>query len=358
MPRIDPDRLRHFITDIYLAMDVPADAAAHLADTLVAADLWGHSSHGVMRTFWYGARIDSGATRLDTKPRIISDTGPLLALDGGDGIGQWIAQKAVDLALQRAGKYGIAAISIGNSGHFGTAMYFTRQLAMRNMIGFLATNASPAMPPAGGREKLIGNNPQSWAAPTGLAVPYLLDFAHSAVARGKIYLAREKGEAIPVGWALDSNGQPTTDPSEAIAGTLLPMAGHKGAGLSAMMDVLSGLLSGGETGDGVTGPYIADRRSGAGHFLIAIDIASLRPLDGFLADMQAMIASWKASAPQDGVAEIQYPGEPEHQHETASRSAGIALPAEILDDLLTRAASLGLDVSARDLSFRTRPQTI
>ena len=358
MPRIDPDRLRHFITDIYLAMDVPADAAAHLADTLVAADLWGHSSHGVMRTFWYGARIDSGATRLDTKPRIISDTGPLLALDGGDGIGQWIAQKAVDLALQRAGKYGIAAISIGNSGHFGTAMYFTRQLAMRNMIGFLATNASPAMPPAGGREKLIGNNPQSWAAPTGLAVPYLLDFAHSAVARGKIYLAREKGEAIPVGWALDSNGQPTTDPSEAISGTLLPMAGHKGAGLSAMMDVLSGLLSGGETGDGVTGPYVADRRSGAGHFLIAIDIASLRPLDGFLADMQAMIASWKASAPQDGVAEILYPGEPEHQHETASRSAGIALPAEILDDLLTRAASLGLDVSARDLSFRTRPQTI
>ena len=358
MPRIDPDRLRHFITDIYLAMDVPADAAAHLADTLVAADLWGHSSHGVMRTFWYGARIDSGATRLDTTPRIISDTGPLLALDGGDGIGQWITQKAVDLALQRAGKYGIAAISIGNSGHFGTAMYFTRQLAMRNMIGFLATNASPAMPPAGGREKLIGNNPQSWAAPTGLAVPYLLDFAHSAVARGKIYLAREKGEAIPVGWALDSNGQPTTDPSEAIAGTLLPMAGHKGAGLSAMMDVLSGLLSEGETGDGVTGPYVADRRSGAGHFLIAIDIASLRPLDGFLADMQAMIASWKASAPQDGVAEILYPGEPEHQHETASRNTGIALPAEILDDLLTRAASLGLDVSARDLSFRTRPQTI
>jgi LDH2 family malate/lactate/ureidoglycolate dehydrogenase len=358
MPHIDPERLRRLVNEIYLSMAVPTDMAAHLADTLVKADLWGHSSHGVMRTFWYGARIASGATRLDTEPQIITDTGPLVALDGGDGIGQWVTQQAVDLAVERARRFGIAAISIRNSGHFGTAMYFTRQLAMRNMIGFLATNASPAMPPAGGREKLIGNNPQSWAAPTGLAVPYLLDFAHSAVARGKIYLAREKGEAIPVGWALDSNGQPTTDPSEAIAGTLLPMAGHKGAGLSAMMDVLSGLLSGGETGDGVTGPYVADRRSGAGHFLIAIDIASLRPLDGFLADMQAMIASWKASAPQDGVAEILYPGEPEHQHETASRSAGIALPAEILDDLLTRAASLGLDVSARDLSFRTRPQTI
>ena len=351
MPQIDPDRLQSFITDIYLAMNVPADAAAHLATTLVAADLWGHSSHGVMRTFWYGARIASGVTRLDTTPRITTDTGPLLALDGGDGIGQQVTQQAVDLAAQRARRFGIAAISIRNSGHFGTAMYFTRQLAMRNMIGFLATNASPAMPPAGGREKLIGNNPQSWAAPTGLATPYLLDFAHSAVARGKIYLAREKGESIPLGWALDSAGRPTTDPSEAIAGILLPMARHKGAGLSAMMDILSGLLSGGEFGGGVTGPYIADRRSGASHFLMAINIASLRPLDDFLADMKAMIASWKSSAAQENVAEILYPGEPEYQHETASRNTGITLPADILGDLVTRATALGLDISADDLAF-------
>jgi LDH2 family malate/lactate/ureidoglycolate dehydrogenase len=304
-----------------------------------------------MRTFWYGARIASGATRLDTEPQIITDTGPLVALDGGDGIGQWVTQQAVDLAVERARRFGIAAISIRNSGHFGTAMYFTRQLAMRDMIGFLATNASPAIPPAGGREKLIGNNPQSWAAPTGLATPYLLDFAHSAVARGKIYLAREKGEAIPIGWALDETGQPTSDPSAAIAGTLLPMAGHKGAGLSAMMDVLSGLLSGGEYGGGVTGPYIADRRSGAGHFLMAIDIASLRPLDGFLADMTAMIASWKASPPQDDVTEIMFPGEPEYRHEMHARASGIALLDDVVSNLVARAADLGIVISAADLAF-------
>ena len=351
MPQIDPDRLRQFITDIYMALEVPAEAAAHLADTLVMADLWGHSSHGVMRTFWYGARITSGAIRLDTTPRIITDTGPLMVLDGGDGIGQKVTQQAVELAAARARQYGIAAVSIRNSGHFGTAMYFTRQLAMRNMIGFLATNASPAMPPAGGREKLIGNNPQSWAAPTGLATPYLLDFAHSAVARGKIYLAREKGEAIPMGWALDSAGQPTTNPSEAIAGTLLPMAGHKGAGLSAMMDVLSGLLSGSEYGGGVAGPYIPDRRSGAGHFLMAIDIASLRPLDGFLADMQAMIASWKASARQDDVAEILYPGEPEYRHAKAARAGGITLPDDVVADLVSKAADLGIVISTETLAL-------
>ena len=350
MPQIDPDRLQSLVTDIYRAMDVPAETAAHLADTLVMADLWGHSSHGVMRTFWYGARITSGAIRLDKTPQIITDTGPLVALDGGDGIGQKITQQAVELAAERARRFGIAAISIRNSGHFGTAMYFTRQLAMQNMIGFLATNASPAIPPTGGREKLIGNNPQSWAAPTGLATPYLLDFAHSAVARGKIYLAREKGEAIPIGWALDAAGQPTTDPSAAIAGTLLPMAGHKGAGLSAIMDVLSGMLSGSAFGDGVTGPYVARQRSGAGHFLMAIDIASLRSLDGFLADMQAMIAAWKASAPQDGVAEILYPGEPEFRHEDAARASGITLPDDVVTDLVAGAAGLGMTGAAETLA--------
>ena len=351
MPQIDPDRLYRLVNDIYPAMKVPADMAAHLADTLVKADLWGHSSHGVMRTFWYGARIASGATRLDTTTKIITDTGPLVALDGGDGIGQWVTQQAVDLAIERARRLGLAAISIRNSGHFGTAMYFTRQLAMQNMIGFLATNASPAIPPAGGRETLIGNNPQSWAAPTGLETPYLLDFAHSAVARGKIYLAREKGEAIPIGWALDADGQPTTDPAAAIAGTLLPMAGHKGAGLSAMMDVLSGLLSGSEYGGGVTGPYVADQRSGAGHFLMAIDIASLRPLDAFLHDMQTMIASWKSSEPQDGVAGIMFPGEPEYRHQCAAHTTGIALPADLVSDLVSQAANLGIVTSTKDLAF-------
>ena len=351
MPQIDPDRLYRLVNDIYLAMKVPAEMAAHLADTLVKADLWGHSSHGVMRTFWYGARIASGATRLDTTTKIITDTGPLVALDGGDSIGQWVTQQAVDLAIERARRLGLTAISIRNSGHFGTAMYFTRQLAMQNMIGFLATNASPAIPPAGGREKLIGNNPQSWAAPTGLETPYLLDFAHSAVARGKIYLAREKGEAIPIGWALDADGQPTTDPAAAIAGTLLPMAGHKGAGLSAMMDVLSGLLSGSEYGGGVTGPYVADQRSGAGHFLMAIDIASLRPLDAFLDDMQTMIASWKSSEPQDGVAGIMFPGEPEYRHQCAARATGIALPADVVSDLVSQAAHLGIVTSTKDLAF-------
>ena len=347
-----PDKLRAFITEIYLKMGVPAAPAAHLADTLVMADLWGHSSHGVMRTFWYGARFASGATQIAAEPHLVTDTGPLLALDGGDGIGQWITQTAVDLAKDRAATFGIAAVSVRNSGHFGTSMYFTRQLAKAGMIGFLATNASPAVPPHGGVEKLIGNNPQSWAAPTGLETPFILDFAHSAVARGKIYLAREKGESIPADWALDADGNPTTDASEAIAGTLLPMAGHKGAGLAAMMDVLGGVLSASGHGPDVAGPYIADRRSGSGHLLMAINIASLRQLDEFTDEMQQMITRWKSSRRQPGVEDILYPGEPEFRHEQVARATGLGLPEEMMIRLIEEARSLGVTSDPDSLAFQ------
>ena len=347
-----PDKLRAFITEIYLKMGVPAAPAAHLADTLVMADLWGHSSHGVMRTFWYGARFASGATQIAAEPHLVTDTGPLLALDGGDGIGQWITQTAVDLAKDRAATFGIAAVSVRNSGHFGTSMYFTRQLAEAGMIGFLATNASPAVPPHGSVEKLIGNNPQSWAAPTGLETPFILDFAHSAVARGKIYLAREKGESIPADWALDADGNPTTDASEAIAGTLLPMAGHKGAGLAAMMDVLGGVLSASAHGPDVAGPYIADRRSGSGHLLMAINIASLRQLDEFTDEMQQMITRWKSSRRQPGVEDILYPGEPEFRHEQAAHASGLGLPEEMMIRLIEEARSLGVTSDPDSLAFQ------
>lgn len=350
MTRFCPDNLLSFATDVYLAKGVPEPQAAHLAATLVTADLWGHSSHGIMRLFWYGARFDSGVTRTDTLPEVTLDTGPLLAVDGADGIGQWVVQHAVDLAGERAARYGIAAVSIRNSGHFGTAMFFTRQLAEMGMIGFLASNASPAIPPEGGAEKLIGNNPQSWAAPTGLDAPFVLDFAHSAVARGKIYLAKESGTPIPDGWALDADGRPTTDPEAAIAGTLLPMAGHKGAGLAAMMDVLGGVLSGSGHGEAVAGPYVADRRSGAGHLLIAINIASLRSLGDFTAEMQQMIGNWRASRHRAGTKAILYPGEPEHLHEVASRRDGIALPADMVARLCKDASQIGIAATPGDLA--------
>ena len=343
---VDSEKLRWLVTEIYLALGLNGALAELLSDSLVSADLWGHSSHGVLRTSWYGERLKTGAMDARTTIEVLTDTGPLLALDGQNGVGQAVTSEAVRLVAERARQYGIGCASIRRSGHFGTAMYFTKLLAEQNMIGFLTTNASPSMAAFGGAEKIIGNNPQSWSAPTNLAAPFILDIAHTTVARGKIYLARERQENIPDDWAVSKEGQATTDPAEAILGTLLPMAGHKGFGLSAMMDVLSGVLSGGAFGTAVNGPYIADKQSGACHFLFAIDISKLRDLDVFKADMGQLIQQWKTSQKAEGVAEIYYPGEKEYRHREDAERNGLCLAHDTLSNLVRFAQDCGIDVTA------------
>ncbi len=340
--RILPAQLHHFARTVYLKLGVPVDDAELLADTLTQADLWGHSSHGVMRTFWYAERLKTGAMKAVSEIEIATDASAIAVLDGHDGIGQVIAARAMDEAVARARQHGIGAIAVRNSGHFGTAMYFSRRAAVDGCIGLVATNASPAMAPSGGREKLIGTNPWSIAAPAGKFPPMILDIANTAVARGKLYLARQRGEPIPDGWAIDEDGVPTDDAAAGIAGTILPMAGHKGYAIATMMDVLSGVLAGGAFGGSVAGPYIPDARSGAGHFIMAIDIAALRPLAEFNADMETLIETIKAVPRATGVDEIFYPGELEARADVRHRNDGISIPAATLAELNEGAQALGL----------------
>lgn len=340
--RVGVDALRDFATRCYEALGLAPAAAALLADTLVQADLWGHASHGVMRLFWYAKRLETGATRAGAEPEPEEDPAALSLMDGGDGVGQVVAKAAMVQAIRAAKAHGIGAVAVRNSGHFGTAMYFTRMAAQAGCIGFLSTNASPAMAPWGGREKRIGNNPFSWAAPAGRHPPMMVDMANTAVARGKLYAAKARGAAIPAGWAIDADGRVTTDPSAGIAVTILPMAGHKGYALTFAMEVLSGVLSGSAFAPSVVGPYAAEGRSGAGHFALAVDIARLRPLAAFEADMESLIAAMKSAPRADGVAEIFYPGEVEARHEAEARRQGIALPEDVRRDLAEGAARLGL----------------
>ncbi|MBT8333427.1 MAG: Ldh family oxidoreductase, partial [Deltaproteobacteria bacterium] len=220
--------LRQFSERAFKALGLVPNDACLLADSLVQADLWGHQSHGIMRTFWYGARILSGAMDVGSTPTTIVDGGAIAVIDGNNGIGQVITHNAMHQAITRAKKHGIGAVAVRNSGHFGTAMYFTRLAAIEGCIGFLSTNASPAMAPWGGRKKLLGTNPWSIAAPAGDYPPMILDIATTAVARGKLYMAKQRGDSIPFGWAIDEKGNQTNDPIAGITGTILPMAGHKG----------------------------------------------------------------------------------------------------------------------------------
>jgi LDH2 family malate/lactate/ureidoglycolate dehydrogenase len=341
-PRIDPDRLRRFATSIYVETGMPPDDAHLVADTLVQADLWGHQSHGVMRLPWYAARLKSGVAKPVARPEYVVDLGAVGVIDGHDGMGQVLTALAAKDVIGRAKRHGIGAVALRNSNHFGTAMYYTLMAPPEGCIMFLSTNASPAMAPWGGREKLVGNNPWSWSAPAGRHAPLVLDIANTSVARGKIYLARQNNTSIPPGWAINAEGEPTTDPVEALAGIIQPMAGHKGYAISVVMDVLSGVLTGSEIGPGVAGPYQAQKRSGAGHLLIALNVEVFQPLDTFNARMEAMIAGLKGAKLAKGSDEIFYPGEIEARNDARHRAEGLLLPDDTLADLTKLAREMGM----------------
>ena len=336
------DRLLDFATAAYERVGMPPADARLAADTLVQADLWGHQSHGLMRLPWYVARLKAGTAKAVAAPEQIVDVGAVGVIDGRDGMGQVVTARAARDVIRRAKAHGIGAVAVRNSNHFGTAMYYTLMAPPEGCIMFLSTNASPAMAPWGGRQKSVGNNPWSWSAPAGRHAPLVLDIANTAVARGKIYLARQNGTAIPPGWAVDARGVPTTDPEAALAGIIQPMAGHKGYAISVVMDMLSGILSGSAWGPGVFGPYQAEKRSGAGHLLIALDVEVFQPLADFNARMEAMIAGLKAAPLADGTDEIFYPGELEARNDARNRRDGLTLPADTLADLAKLATELGI----------------
>jgi len=339
---VNPDRLESFATRIYSALGVPADDARVIASTLVHADLWGHQSHGVMRLSWYAARIEAGVMQAKTAPQYVADAGALALIDGRDGIGQVLTSLATREAVARAKKHGVGVVGLRNSNHFGTAMYYTLMAAREGCVAFLSTNASPAMAPWGGRVKTVGTNPWSLAAPAGKYAPMVLDIANTGVARGKVYLARQKGLPIPLGWAINAVGEPTTDPQEAIDGVILPMAEHKGYAIAMMMDVLSGVLTGSLFGGAVSGPYERDKRSGCGHLMIALNIEAFQPLSAFNERMEQLIRETKAVPLARNFDEVFYPGELEARNEKRNREGGLSLPEDTLADLRRVAQSVGL----------------
>lgn len=339
---IAPERLLEFATSVYEAAGMPPDDARLVADTLVQADLWGHQSHGVLRLPWYLARLKAGVCTAVARPAYVVDGGAIAVIDGGDAMGQVLMVHAMDDAIARAKKHGIAAVALRHSNHFGTALYYTLRAARAGCVAFLSTNASPAMAPWGGRRKAVGTNPWSWAAPAGSFAPMVLDIANTGVARGKIYLARQRGLPIPEGWAIDKEGAPTTDAQAAIDGIILPMAGHKGYAIAVMMDMLSGVLTGSAFAGEVAGPYQTERKSGAGQLMIVLDIATMQPLTEFNARMERLIRELKSVPLAQGHEEVFYPGELEARNEARNRREGLSLPDDTLADLARVAAETGI----------------
>jgi len=330
---LDPDALRAYCAAVYRSAGVPAEDAAFTADTLVQADLWGHQSHGLLRLGWYYARLRSGAMKPVSDCRLVVDGGAVAVLDGGDGIGQVVTRRATEEAVRRARQHGVAVVSVRNSNHFGTCMYYTRQGARAGCVTMLMSNGGPNMAPWGGLKKKIGTNPWSIATPGGSHGPVVMDMANSGVARGKIYLANNRHESIPAHWAIDKHGHPTADPAAALEGFILPMAGHKGYVMGVMVDVLSGVLSGSACLDQVHGPYDPVNRSGAGHFMLALNVSALMPMAQFNERIDAYITSLKDVPVAPGHEQVFYPGEMEDHADRRNRAQGLYLAQETVADL-------------------------
>lgn len=323
---------------------IPIDQAALIAEIVVEADLRGIGSHGVLRFPAYIHRVQNGTLTAHTELKILRQKGATLLIDGQHGFGQIAGVYAMREALERAAKHGSGMVAVRNVGHFGIAAYYAMLALPKKMIGMVCANAAPSMAAWGGTVPLLGTNPISVAIPTGQPVDIVLDMASSVVARGKIRYAASQNQSIPQGWALDSDGQPTEDPHEAINGTVLPIGGPKGYGLALVADVLSGVLAGSAYGPNIVSLHEMTRDVAGGLVLQAIDISAFADPDEFERRLQDLIAEIRRSPPAPDVERIYLPGEIEFLTKLERLEEGIPVPQNLLQELDRLADELGVEL--------------
>jgi len=326
------------------AAGMSGEDAQIFADALVDADVHGVSTHGLSRLNIYLRRIELGLIDPKAELRVERQAGAILALDAGNGAGQVQAVKALEMLIPMAEKNGIAAATIRNSQHFGALSYYCNRAAKRGCILLAMTNCEPAMSPAGGSDAFFGTNPIAASFPTGKGFPIKIDLSTSAIARGNIIAAAKKNEPIPLGWALDADGQPTTDAQKALVGTVLTMAGHKGYALALMVEMLSGVLSGAAIGSDIGSMYKnLDRKQDVGHFFCLLHIDAFMEYAEFIRRVDETIDRLKAGKKMQGVDEILIPGERSARTARENERIGVPVGSETWKELETWSAKLNVE---------------
>jgi LDH2 family malate/lactate/ureidoglycolate dehydrogenase len=345
MLALDARRLSTAVAQIFAALGLTRRDAETVAGDLVAADLEGIASHGVMLVPLYVDRILAGSVSLRSSGDVVSDRGGAVVIDGSHALGQLTARQAVRLAVDRARAAGLAAVAVRNAFHFGTAGRYARMMADQGCVGMVMSNTRPLMPPPGGADPMVGNNPVAIALPTAGDHPVEIDMALSATAMGRIRLAAAAGERIPADWAIDAEGRPTTDPAAAIAGMLLPAAGPKGFGLAFVVDLLCGGLSDGAIGAEVQ-PLYGDAAEPyrCSHFFLAIDVGHFPAANRFAARVRDQAQRVSASKRAPGVTRIHAPGE--LTWATRQANGGVCpLSVQTAKSLADAAGRVGIDLS-------------
>ena len=331
--RVDEQELRTTVQSLFESYGLPPEDAAVVADALVEADLMGISSHGVSNyiELLYVPGLTKGTIAPRPEFEVVRETACTALVDGGGGMGHVVGARAMRLAIAKAAEHGIGMVTVRNSRHYGAAGYYSKMALDEDMIGLSLTNADGLVTPTHGKEAQLGTNPVAVAVPTDRQPPFLLDMATSTVPLGKIMLAMREGREIPLGWAADQEGRPTTDPRIAFqAMNLLPLGGtyeqgsHKGYGLGMVVDILCGLLS----GDGAArGETIG---TSMGHFFGALDVSHFLPVEGFKAEMDDYLARLQQTAAADPEEPVIYAGIKEARAREERLREGIPLHAGVV----------------------------
>lgn len=317
-------------------------AAAVLADT----DGFGIHSHGTKNLHNYIRKFRAGGMDLHGAPEIIREGAGFALIDGHSAIGMVTAYKAMELAIEKAYNCGVAYVLVKNGSHFGAAGYYANMAAKKSMIGLAFSNVDANMTIPGAKGRVMGNNPISYAVPAGKYPPVFLDIAMSLVASLKVIQAKKEGRPVPDTWIIDENGLPTTDPGRyPDVGAMQPMAAHKGYGLSLLVEVLTGVLSGGGIMNEVPSwLFSMEDKNNVSHAFIVVDVSKFMEISMFHQRMEGVVDYLHNIPRTEGTDRIYYPGEMEWNRYAAAEKHGIELSADVVDSLNTLSEESGIPI--------------
>jgi LDH2 family malate/lactate/ureidoglycolate dehydrogenase len=331
---IQAEALSSFCEAILKAADVPDSTARLVATSLVTSNLRGVDSHGVQLLPYYVEQLEAGDMSKTDRGHVIAELGSCLLYDGENGIGQAIAEACCEHGVRIARQQGLSMVVSRESNHFGAAAWWAQKYSAEGLIGIVMCNASPMVP-------RLGTNPICMSIPGG---GWLLDMATTTVAAGKIYKAMINGhDTIPSGWAMDSEGAPTTSVERALKGGLVsPLGGYKGSGLAMMAEILCAVLSGGAMSTELGGIRIRGRAMRVSQMFLGIDVARFLPVEEFRARVEKLVGVMKSTPAAQGYEEVLVAGEPEWRMEAERRAAGIPLEEGTWNTLTGTASRLGV----------------
>ena len=334
----------NLIAQALVSVQVPASDAKLIGQLMVKSDLAGADGHGIFRLPAYLKRIRAGGVNLKPNIHIEREQGATALINGDNGLGHLVMNKAVEVAIQKVREHSVCWVGSHYGNHSGAASVYVRKLAEQGYIGiYMAVGNANHMAPWGGIDLLLSTNPIAIAVPAGDQPMVLLDIATTVAAYGKVKLAAQKGEAMPDDWMIDRQGQPITDPKRSGEGSLLPIGGYKGYGLAVMIGLLAGALNNAAVGKG-TIDFNAhhDLITNTGQTIIAVDPSAFGDREEFIKRVIALVDDLKSSSTLPGVKEIRVPGEGAAKVMAERMRQGIPLTPEFLDSLNNCAKECGI----------------